>query len=520
MNSQTTTSKGLLLVTTQSKRMDYASLAASLSLSRRCARTELIPFTEWTFPHYETGLHQEVIADHLQQVERGDITRLIIEAPPRHGKSELCSKRFPAWFLGRNPTKQIISASYSGDLASGFGRDVRNIVSSSRYRAIFPDVTLAADSQAANRWHTDQGGIYVASGVGGTIGGRGADLFIIDDPLRGREEADSGTIRDKLWDWYRSVVYTRQMFDDPRIIIMMTRWHEDDLVGRVLELEKQGGDKWTRLNLPALKQSKGKAFALWPDKFPVERLTNIRANVGPREWTAQYQQQPRPDEGAYFQKSWFESYTRESVPNHKTSLAIFGASDYALTADGGDYTVHCVFGVDSRNDIWLLDWYRGQVEALEGVEAWLLLCAKWEPLRWFDESVSITKSLGPLQDRLKREHNVHCTHELIVPAHDKATRARSIQARSQQGAVHIPYYEPWASDLINQLLSFPTGAHDDQVDVLSLIGQGLDQLHGKLRVRPKVPVAIGDSDKILSLLDNKVASGRYKDANGKLPRPV
>ena len=144
--------------------------------------------------------------------------------------------------MGRNPTKQIISASYSGDLASGFGRDVRNVVDSARYRAIFPDIALAADSQAANRWHTEQGGIYVASGVGGTIGGRGADLFIIDDPIRGREEADSETIRNKLWEWYQSVVYTRQMFDDPRIIIMMTRWHEADLVGRLLELEQRGGD--------------------------------------------------------------------------------------------------------------------------------------------------------------------------------------------------------------------------------------------------------------------------------------
>ena len=432
----------------------------------------------------------------------------------------MCSKRFPAWFLGRNPTKQIISASYSGDLASGFGRDVRNVVDSARYRAIFPDIALAADSQAANRWHTEQGGIYVASGVGGTIGGRGADLFIIDDPIRGREEADSETIRNKLWEWYQSVVYTRQMFDDPRIIIMMTRWHEDDLVGRLLELEQRGGDVWTRLHLPAIKSVNGIDHALWPSKFPLKRLARIKSNVGPREWTAQYQQQPRPDEGAYFQKGWFDSYSRESVPDAKTSLAIFGASDYALTADGGDYTVHCVFGVDARNDIWLLDWYRHQVEALEGVEAWLLLAAKWKPLRWFDESIAITKSLGPLRDRLKREHHVTCTHELITPTHDKATRARSIQARSQQGAVHIPYYEPWSNDLINELLSFPTGKNDDQVDVLSLIGQGLDQLHGKLTVRPKIARGIGDPEKILDLLEGRDAVGRYKQESRKLPRPL
>jgi predicted phage terminase large subunit-like protein len=461
-----------------------------------------------------------LIAEALEKVERGEIERLIIEAPPRHGKSELCSTRFPAWFLGRNPTKQIICASYSGDLARGFGRSVRNIVDSQRYRAIFPDVSLAADSQASNRWHTKQGGIYVASGVEGTIAGRGADLFVIDDPLRGRAEADSETIRESLWRWYQGTVYTRQMFDAPSIIIMMTRYHEDDLVGRITELEDNGGDVWTRLHLPAIKEVGGTDYALWPDKFPVERLQRIKRNIGPREWTAQYQQMPRPDQGAYFQKSWFGSYPRESVPDVDTSLAIFGASDYALTADGGDYTVHCVFGVDARNDVWILDWYRSQVEALEGIEAWLLLCAKWKPLRWFDESIAITKSLGPLRERLKREHRVSCVHELIVPTNDKATRARSIQARSQQGAIHIPFYESWSSDLLNELLSFPTGKFDDQVDVLSLIGQGLDQLHGKLTVRPKVARGIGDPESILNLLEGNDTKGRYGRTSSKLPLPV
>ena len=468
-------------------------------------------------PNYETALHHRMIAQHLEKVERGEITRLIIEAPPRHGKSELCSKRFPAWFIGRNPEKQIICASYSGDLASGFGRDVRNIVDSQRYRALFPSVSLAADSQAASRWHTEHGGVYVSSGVGGTIGGRGADLFVIDDPIRGREEADSETIRDKLWDWYRSVVYTRQMFDDPRIVVMTTRWHEDDLVGRLLSLADDGGDQWTRLQLPAIKQHDNRLYALWPEKFPLDRLEQIKTNVGPREWRALYQQEPTPDEGAFFQKGWFRPYHRADAPSRER-LAIFGSSDWALTADGGDYTVHCVFGVDNENDVWLLDWYRGQVEALEGMEQWLLMVARWEPLRWFDESISITKAVGSLRQRMKSEHGINVTEELIVPSHDKATRARSIQARAQQGAVHIPFYEPWSSDLLGELLSFPTGKNDDQVDTLSLIGQGLDLLHGKMTPKQTQPLGLGAPEQILKLLEGP-SKGRYGDKGSKRPRP-
>jgi hypothetical protein len=233
--------------------------------ARLTASEELIPFTEYTFQQYEAAEHHRLIAEKLEAVERGEIDRLMIFMPPRHGKSELASKRFPAWYLGRNPDRQIIAASYNSDLAGDFGRNVRNIVRERRFRNVFPEVELAADSQAANRWNTNKGGSYVAAGVGTAVTGRGAHLLLIDDPVKDREEADSETTREKVYSWYTSTAYTRLM-PGGAVVVIQTRWHEDDLAGRLLEAEAKGGDKWDKLILPAV-MSNGEA--LWPDRYPV-----------------------------------------------------------------------------------------------------------------------------------------------------------------------------------------------------------------------------------------------------------
>ncbi len=204
------------------------------------ARRSLLAFTEFTNPLYARAGHHEQIAAKLEAVERGDIDRLMIFMPPRHGKSELASKRFPAWCLGRNPTRQIIAASYNSDLANDFGRNVRNIVAEPEFGQVFPGVALAPDSQAANRMNTNKGGAYVAAGVGTAVTGRGAHIALIDDPFKDREEADSERRRELVWDWYRSTLYTRLM-PGGAIVLIQTRWHEDDLAGRLLEQER---DQW------------------------------------------------------------------------------------------------------------------------------------------------------------------------------------------------------------------------------------------------------------------------------------
>jgi len=289
------------------------------------ASRKLVRFTELTNPLYSCASHHVRIAEHLEAVERGDIDRLMIFMPPRHGKSELASRRFPAWCLGRDPTRQIIAASYNSDLASDFGRDVRNIVASEEFAQVFPSVGLRPDSKAANRMNTNHGGSYIAAGVGTAVTGRGAHIALIDDPLKDREEADSEVQRNKVWAWYQSTLFTRLM-PKAAIILIQTRWHEDDLAGRLLE---QNAGEWTILDLPAVDEQ-GKA--LWPEWYDIPALERIKATIGPREWSALYQQRPQPDEGTFFQREWLKEWTEKPK-----ALNVYGTSDYAVTEEGGDF---------------------------------------------------------------------------------------------------------------------------------------------------------------------------------------
>jgi hypothetical protein len=222
--------------------------AAAELLARRRARESLMAFTQYTNPEYQAAQHHRRIADKLEAVERGEIKRLMILMPPRHGKSELASRRFPAFYIGRNPGKQIIAASYNSDLANDFGREVRNIVAGPEFGALF-QTSLAPDSSAANRWHTGHGGMYVAAGVGTAITGRGADVLLIDDPFKDREEADSELRRQRVWDWYTSTAYTRLM-PGGAIVVINTRWHDDDLSGKLMAEADNGACR--RLTRPGL----------------------------------------------------------------------------------------------------------------------------------------------------------------------------------------------------------------------------------------------------------------------------
>ncbi len=220
----------------------------------------------------------------------------MVFAPPRSGKSELVSRRFPAWFTGRYPDRDIICASYSVDLAGEFGRDVRNIVDSQEFKRLFPLVRLAEDSQAKLRWNTNTGGGYTAAGVGTGITGRGAHCLVIDDPVKDRIEAESPTLREHVWDWYRAVAYTR-LQEGSSVILTLTRWHEQDLAGKLLEQESDGGDQWTKVVLPAIDEQ---GNALWEERYPRKVLDQIRRTIGEYDWAALYDQRPRPRGGGFF----------------------------------------------------------------------------------------------------------------------------------------------------------------------------------------------------------------------------
>jgi predicted phage terminase large subunit-like protein len=434
----------------------------------RLAATEtLAAFTEYTFPQYRTAEHHRLICEKLEAVERGEIDRLMIFMPPRHGKSELASKRFPAWYLGRNPDKQVITASYNSDLAGDFGRQVRNIVREQRFRNVFPSVTLAEDSQAANRWNTSAGGSYVAAGVGTAVTGRGAHLLLIDDPVKDREEAESETRRETVYNWYSSTAYTRLM-PGGAVILIQTRWHESDLAGRLLEAEAKGGDKWDKLILPAI-LSNGQA--LWPEWYPIDALNRTKAAIGPRDWSALYQQQPAPDDGTFFLKAWFKRHEKPPERVH-----VYMTSDYAVTEGDGDYTEHAIWGVDGTGRIFQLDWWHGQTASDEWIEQKLHMIRKWKPICAFGEAGVIQKAIEPMLKRRMTETATRCRMEWLPSIHDKATRARAFQSRAAMGEVSLLDDER-GERVLKQLLAFPAGKHDDAVDVCSMMGLALDMAH-------------------------------------------
>jgi predicted phage terminase large subunit-like protein len=447
--------------------------AAAELLARRKARLSLLDFTAYTNPAYQAAPHHRMIAEKLEAVERGDIKRLIICMPPRHGKSELASRRFPSFYMGRNAGKQIIAASYNSDLSNDFGREVRNIVDSVEFGALFK-VSLAQDSKAANRWHTDAGGMYVAAGVGTAITGRGADILLIDDPFKDRKEADSELQRKTVWDWYTSTAYTRLM-PGGAIIVINTRWHDDDLTGRLLAEQETGGDKWDVLSLPAIADD---GAALWPAWYPIERLEQIRGVLPARDWNSLYQQNPIPDDGDYFKAGWFGEY--EKLP---VDLRIYAASDYAVTDGGGDWTEHGVFGVDFNDNIYVLDWWRGQTAADTWIESQCDLIVEHEPIIWFGEAGPIRRAVEPFMLKRMGERKAYCRMEWMPSIADKPTRARSIQAVASMGKLFLPKNAVWKGDVLGQLLRFPAGKHDDAVDVFSLMGRSLQHVRGPKKER-------------------------------------
>lgn len=441
------------------------------------------------YPRYEFGQHHRAIIDKLEAVERGEIKRLMISMPPRHGKSMLVSEFFPAWYLGRNPDKSIITSSYAAELAEDFGRKVRNQCQSAEWRATFPNAALDPSSQSSARFNLLQGGSYYAVGVGGATTGRGAHVFLIDDPVKDREQADSETIRRKVKDWYRSVAYTRLMRGGA-VIIVMTRWHEDDLAGWCLE--EQAHEGWELLSLPALAEDndalgRAKGAPLWPERFDARLLENIRQTVGPREWQALYQQRPAPDEGAFFKREWFATY--DALPPY---LRYYGASDYAVTADGGDFTVHVLAGVDKDDNIYVVDLWRGQTDALEWINAWAGMVRMYRPQIWAEEGGVILKSLDPIIRKRCAEEKLFSTYrQQFTSAADKPTRARSLQARMQMGKVFFPSPArcPWVADLMAEMLTFPVGRHDDQVDALALLTRMLAEMQPAKVPQPEKTLA-------------------------------
>ena len=407
---------------------------------------------------YRPAAHHRLIADKLQLVEAGKLKRLMIFMPPRHGKSMLASEYFPSWYLGRNPDKQIMTATYGQELANDFGRKVRNLMQDKQFQAIFPKVKIRQDSSAAHRFHICRRGVYQGVGVGGAATGRGADLLLIDDPIKNQEDAESDTMRRKLKDWYASVAYTRLM-PGGAIVLIQTRWHHDDLAGWLLA--EHAHENWDVLSLPAVTSS---GQALWPEAYPLSELRKIEKAIGSRAWSALYQQQPSPDEGGILRKQWWRKWPQskdmpESLHVIQSWDTAYSDRDHANSSYSAR-TTWAIFQDGARHGMMLLEAWKDRVDYPTLRKLAQESFMKWRPDRVLIEKKASGQSL--IQD-LRRSGVPVSTYQ---PDKDKVTRAYAVSAMLESGQIHYPDRR-WAEAVIDECAQFPTGAHDDYVDTCS-----------------------------------------------------
>lgn len=464
------------------------------------ARDDILAYARLTMPHpkfpadpdlslYQVAEHHRVIAEAIHQMEAGRFKNLIINMPPRHGKTELATKRHSAWYAGRNPEKSVIVGTYNETFAGDLGRTVRDIIQSPAHHAIFPESGLKPGSEASDRLVTDADGMLAFVGRGGSITGRGGDLIIIDDPIKDDREAQSPTVRDTLWSWFTRVVMSRRMDKDARVLVIQTRWHEDDLVGRLTDptnpcYDEDEARDWKIIDLPALAvedndvMGRRRGQALWPARFDEDYLRKMQRR-DPRGFGALYQCRPTPEDGAFFTLENLKTYRPNELPKN---LRYYVASDHAVaTRQVNDETVLLPVGVDENNDIWVLPdifWRRAASDVV--VEAMLGLIKTYKPLYWWAEKGHITKSIGPFLRKRMLEEQLFTSIIELTPAGDKMTRAQSIQGRIAFGRVWFPEFAPWWPKARDQILKFPYGTHDDFVDALAYIGLGLISQVGAL----------------------------------------
>jgi predicted phage terminase large subunit-like protein len=449
----------------------------ALEADREAARGSFTRYIGTVAPDIVPAAHHQLLIRTLERVARGELRRVMFFLPPGSAKSTYASVLFPPWYMGAHPAHDIILGSHTRELAERFGRRVRNTVSAPVYRDIF-GFGLAADSGAAGRWTNQRGGEFYAVGVDGSVTGRRADLGIIDDPVKGRAEADSATSREHTWEWFKADFWTR-LKPNAAMIYIGTRWHDDDLAGRLLQEMKSGGEQWEVISIPAIAKENdplGRAPGerLWAEWFTHEMFEIARRD--PRNWSALYQQEPMPESGDYFKQEWIRYY--DTAPS-RNELKTYGASDYAVTDDGGDFTEHLVVGVDPNDDIYVLDEWHDQTAPDRWVEELLDLMDRWKTLQWAEERGQIEKGVGPFIVKRSQERHIYNWRKQFSSATNKATRAQPIRGRMAMGKVYFPRRAPWVHDFIQELLRFPAGKYDDRIDALGLVGRMLDELvHG------------------------------------------
>ncbi len=463
------------------------ALASLLELEREqdaidiaLARKTLIDFTLYTKPDYEVSWHHKLVASRLDDVVAGTIRRLIVCQPPQTGKSELISRRFPAYVLGRKPHTRIMGASYGATLASDMSTDVQKIIEEDSYRKLFPHTALARNKDLEKRTQDQfqvvgHRGYYLGTGILGGMTGKSADIGIVDDPLKNREEAESEVYRNRVWRQFVSAFMTRQFGDKGAIVIAMTRWHEDDLAGRLIRLqaENPGAEQYEVINLPAIlpaidvkhpEDPRIPGEALWPEKYPIAELERRKIAMGAYEWSALYQGQPTPPGGGMFQRTWFKKIG--GLVNARLKLRRCRFWDCAGTEASGkndpDWTVGTLVSMDGMQNVYIENVIRVRKTAGE-VDALIRHTAETDPpgtlIREEQEPGSAGKSVVAAHTKLLSGYD----YVGLPSSGDKTTRARPFAVQAEAGNVYI-FDGEWNAQWLEELSAFPYGRHDDCID--------------------------------------------------------
>ena len=418
---------------------------------------------------FMVGPHHKQLAKLMDAVARGEKRRILISVAPRMGKSLMSSYLFPAWYLGKFPNRRIIMASHTGDMATGFGRKVRDLINTPEYREVFPNVELKQDSKAAGQWATNAGGEYYAVGVGGALAGRGANLVVIDDPFSEQVVMAGNTdVFEDAWNWFQTGPLQR-LAPDGACIIIHTRWNKGDLIGRLQSqmANNPDADEWDIVEFPAvLDEGTPEAKSLWPERWPLAALLQKKANMAPQFWQAQYMQNPTGEAGALIKREWWNKWEREDPPDCEYIIMSLDAAQEAHNR--ADYNACQIWGVfyDDREtaNIILLDAWKKRMEYPELKKRMIAEYEKWEP----DTFVIEKKSSGSVLFQEMRAAGVPVSEFTPGKGNDKIARVNSVSDIFSSGLIWAPLEKRWALEVVEECSDFPNGDHDDQVDAMTL----------------------------------------------------
>lgn len=459
------------------------------------AEESLVRFAEMTMPFekymdnphrskYDTADHHRFMAGLMEKVERGESTKVIINTAPRHGKSEICTRRFAAWYSGRHPERDIIIATYNAKFAEEFGSEVREIIRSPRFRQIFPDYRF--EKYAVDHMTNKDGGNLYFLGRRSATTGRGGDLIIVDDPTKDDKEAQSPDFREDLWQWFTQTLLTRRHTDKSAIVVTQTRWNEDDIPGRLTDESNPSFSAKLRegfelFNIAAIAgeddpMGRQPGEALWPNRFGLKYLEEMR-EANPRAFAALYLSDPVPDSGVFYQKDGIFEYDAAELPGE---LTMYLASDHAVsTKNVNDRTCIIPYGVCPRGDAYIFpDIVWDRIPSDTAVEEYIDLVRRHKPAFGYAEKGQIHKSIGPFLEKRMREEGVYVPIVTDARTMDKVQYAHSARARCNQGRIRFPRWAPWWPRAKTEMLKFPNARFDDFVDTLSIIGMKMNQNHG------------------------------------------